>query len=125
MVSTDRQQKVDFYAAGLTASGEGRHTDAIACFERALRDAPDDARVLFALGNTAAAIGHAGAAENFFRRVLAQETSRLAALVNLANLLRKSGRTADVIALIKPVLEINPEHAELWLTLGSALRETG
>jgi tetratricopeptide (TPR) repeat protein len=125
MGAADQQQNVDFYAAGLTASGEGRHTDAIACFERALREAPDDARVLFALGNTAAAIGHAGAAENFFRRVLAQEPGRLEALVNLANLLRKSGRTADVIALIKPVLESNPEHAELWLTLGSALRETG
>jgi len=125
MGAADQQQNVDFYAAGLTASGEGRHTDAIACFERALREAPDDARVLFALGNTAAAIGHAGAAENFFRRVLAQEPGRLEALVNLANLLRKSGRTAEVIALIKPVLETDPEHAELWLTLGSALRESG
>src|SRR5258706_1729051 len=125
LVSTDRQQKVDFYAAGLTASGEGRHTDAIACFERALRETPDDARVLFALGNTAAAIGHMGAAENFFRRVLSQEPGRLEALVNLAKLLRRKGRTAEVIALIKPVLEVNPELAELWLTLGSALREAG
>ncbi len=125
MGTPDQRQNVDYYAAGLTASREGRHTDAITCFEHALRDAPDDARVLFALGNTAAAIGHAGAAENFFRRVLAQEPDRLEALVNLANLLRKSGRTAEVIALIKPVLESNPEYAELWLTLGSALRESG
>jgi tetratricopeptide (TPR) repeat protein len=125
MGSAEKQQSADFYAAGLTASGEGRHADAIGCFEHALREAPDDVRVLFALGNTAAAIGHAGAAENFFRRVLSQEPGRLEALVNLANLLRKSGRTADVIALIKPILEINPELAELWLTLGSALREAG
>ena len=125
MGSADKRQNVDSYAAGLTASGEGRHADAIACFERALRDSPDDPRVLFALGNTAAAIGHAGAAENFFRRVLAQEPGRLEALVNLANLLRRNGRTADVIALIKPALETNPEFAELWLTLGSALREAG
>src|SRR5258706_7180683 len=125
MGSPIQQQSADSYAAGLAAAGEGRHADAIACFEHALREAPDDARVLFALGNTAAAIGHAGAAENFFRRVLMQEPGRLEALVNLANLLRKSGRTAEVIALIKPVLEINPEHAEPWLTLGSALREAG
>ena len=125
MGTPDKQQNADFYAAGLAAADAGRHADAIACFERALRETPDDARVLFALGNTAAAIGHTGAAENFFRRVLAQEPGRLEALVNLANLLRKSGRTAEVIALIKPVLEINPELAELWLTLGSALREAG
>ena len=125
MGSPIQQQSADFYATGLAAAGEGRHADAIACFEHALREAPDDARVLFALGNTAAAIGHAGAAENFFRRVLAQEPGRLEALVNLANLLRKSGRTADVIALITPAIEIDPERAELWLTLGSALREAG
>jgi tetratricopeptide (TPR) repeat protein len=125
MGTADKQQNGDSYAAGLAAADEGRHADAIGCFERALREAPDDARVLFALGNTAAAIGHAGAAENFFRRVLSQEPGRLEALVNLANLLRRNGRTADVIALIKPVLEINPELAELWLTLGSALREAG
>src|SRR3981081_3560897 len=110
----DKQQNGDFYGAGLAAADAGRHTDAIACFERALRETPDDARVLFALGNTAAAIGHAGAAENFFRRVLSQEPGRLEALVNLANLLRKSGRTAEVIALIKPVLETNPELSALW-----------
>jgi len=125
MGSADKQQNMDSYAEGLAASGEGRHADAIACFERALRESPDDARVLFALGNTAAALGHAGAAENFFRRVLTQEPGRLEALVNLANLLRRNGRTAEVIALIKPALEVNPELAELWLTLGSALREAG
>src|SRR5258708_1031839 len=125
MGSAGNEQNRDPYAEGLAASGEGRHADAIACFERALRESPDDARVLFALGNTAAALGHAGAAENFFRRVLTQEPGRLEALVNLANLLRRNGRTAEVIALIKPALEVNPELGELWLTLGSALREAG
>ena len=125
MVFPAKAQDGDFYRAGLIAAREGRHADAIAHFERSLQDCPDDPRVLFALGNTASAIGHEDAAENFFRRVLAEEPGRLEALVNLANLLRKRGKTADVIALIKPALESNPEQAELWLTLGSALREAG
>jgi len=115
----------DFYAAGLAAAEEGRHADAIAAYERALEAAPDDVRVLFALGNTAMVLGHTQAAESFFRRVLAQAPDRIEALVNLANVLRKGGRTTEVIALLRPALERNPLVSELWLTLGSALREAG
>jgi tetratricopeptide (TPR) repeat protein len=115
----------DAYRAGLKLAQEGRHAEAIVLFERALARRPDDVRVLFALGNTAEAVGHADAAENFFRRVLAQEPDRVEAMVNLGNLLRAGNRTADVIALLKPALERNPEEASLWLTLGSALNEAG
>jgi tetratricopeptide (TPR) repeat protein len=115
----------DAYAAGLKLGQEGRHVEAIALFERALERRPDDPRVLFALGNTAEAVGHRDAAENFFRRVLAQQPDRLEALVNLGNLLRAGARTADAIALLKPALERNPAEASLWLTLGSALNEAG
>jgi tetratricopeptide (TPR) repeat protein len=115
----------DLYGTALQLAREGRHADAIPLFEQALVRRPEDARVLFALANTAEAIGHRDAAENFFRRVLAQEPDRLEALVNLANLLRARSRTADVIALLKPALERNPTQPELWLTLGSALNESG
>jgi tetratricopeptide (TPR) repeat protein len=113
----------DFYAAGMAAAEEGRHSDAIAAYERALESAPDDARVLFALGNTALALGHSQAAESFFRRVLAQAPDRTEALVNLANVLRKGGRTTEIIELLRPAIERNPSASELWLTLGSSLRE--
>jgi cytochrome c-type biogenesis protein CcmH/NrfG len=49
----------------------------IAQFEQALVQQPDDIKVLFALGNTASQLGLTGAAEQFFRRVLALEPSRL------------------------------------------------
>ncbi|HEY4265039.1 MAG TPA: tetratricopeptide repeat protein [Micropepsaceae bacterium] len=115
----------DPYGAGLKLAQQGRHAEAIALFERALARRPEDARVLFALGNTAEAVGHPDAAENFFRRVLAQDPDRLEALVHLGNLLRAKSRTADVIALLKPALERNPAEPALWLTLGSALNEAG
>src|SRR3954469_24655003 len=92
-----KRQVQDFYAAGMAAANESRHGDAIAAYERALEAAPDDTRVLFALGNTAAALGHVQAAENFFQRVLAQTPDRVEALVNLANVLRKGGRTTEVV----------------------------
>ena len=113
------------YAEGLRLASSGRHTEAIGKFETALSDAPNDARVLFALANTARDIGHDVAAERLYRQVLATEPDRVEALVNLANLLRTRGQTDAVIALMKPALERNPEVPELWLTLASALREAG
>lgn len=59
------------YEEGLSLAARGQHAPAIACFERALAQSPDDSRVLFALGNTARALGLARPAEAFFRRVLA------------------------------------------------------
>jgi len=113
------------YDEGLRLSAAGRHGEAIERFEHALAERPDDARVLFALANTARALGLARPAEEFFRRVLALEPQRLEALVNLANLLRAAGNMAAAESLLAPALTRNPDSAELWLTLGSVHREMG
>ena len=115
----------DAYAEGLALASQSRHAEAIGCYERALRETPDDSRVLFALGNTASALGMPLAAEEFFRRVLQAEPGRLEALVNLANLLRGEGRFDAAEALLAPALARDGSAAELWLTLGSVYRETG
>jgi Flp pilus assembly protein TadD len=113
------------YAQGIKLSSQGRHVEAIAQFEAALADRPDDTRVLFALGNTAQNLGLADTAEQFFRKVLAFEPGRLEALVNLANLLRAQGQFDAAIALLEPARARNPESPEILLTLGSAFREKG
>jgi tetratricopeptide (TPR) repeat protein len=114
-----------FYEDGLKLSAKGRHAEAISRFEQALVARPDDARVLFALGNTARVLGMPKPAEEFFRRVLALQPERVEALVNLANLLRANGNSQGVETLLAPALARNPQSAELWLTLGSAYREMG
>jgi tetratricopeptide (TPR) repeat protein len=118
-------RRLDPYQEGLVLSRDGRHAEAIEKFERALALRPDDARVLFALGNTARALDLGAAAEAFFRRVLAIEPDRIEALVNLANLLRANGDTRAARALLEPVLGRYQDLPELWLTLGSVLREQG
>ncbi len=118
-------QSAPSYDQGLKLSSQGRHLEAISCFEAALTVQPDDAKVLFALGNTARALGLAGPAQQFFRQVLAQDPARIEALVNLANLLRAEGQFAAAATLLEPALARNPASPELNLTLGSAWREQG
>ncbi|HEX4635726.1 MAG TPA: tetratricopeptide repeat protein, partial [Rhizomicrobium sp.] len=113
------------YQSGLKLSVQGRHAEAIAQFEQALTQNPNDIKVLFALGNTAGQLGLAQAAEQFFRQVLVLEPTRLEAIVNLANLLRESAQYDAAIALLEPALAREPQSPELLLTLGSAWREKG
>jgi tetratricopeptide (TPR) repeat protein len=80
---------------------------------------------LFALGNTARALGMDAAAEQFYRRVLELDPGRLEAVVNLANLLRAQGAFEAAAALVRPALARMPREPELLMTLGSILRETG
>jgi Flp pilus assembly protein TadD len=114
---------IDAYEQGQRLSRAGRHGDAIDCYRRALSQAPSDPKILFALGNTARALGMASPAETFFRQVLALEPDRLEAFINLANLLRANGQPESARDLLTPALARNPGAAEVWLTLGSALRE--
>jgi tetratricopeptide (TPR) repeat protein len=113
------------YAQGLKLSSQGRHFEAISCFETALAAQPDDIAVLFALGNTAQALGLDQPAVEFFRRVLVQEPGRLEATVNLANLLRTRGEFDAARAVLEPALSRQPKNPDLLLTLGSTWREAG
>lgn len=113
------------YEHGLRFMREGRHGDAIDCFQRALAVSPADPKILFALGSTARALGMAKPAETFFRQVLAIDPERLEALISLANLLRSNGQPQAARDVLTPMLARKPQSAEIWLTLGSALREMG
>jgi Tfp pilus assembly protein PilF len=111
------------YEHGLRFTRQGRHAEAIDCYQKALAASPSDPHVLFALGNTARALGMARPAEVFYREVLAIAPDRIEALINLANLLRANGQVEAARALIAPALERNLQSPELWLTLGSVFRD--
>jgi tetratricopeptide (TPR) repeat protein len=113
------------YDRGLKLASLGKHFEAIECFEQALAAAPSDTRVLFALGNTARALGEKTMARQFYSQVLALEPHRLEALINLANLLRGEGQFSAARALLEPALVRQPQSPELHLTLGAISQEEG
>lgn len=116
---------MDHYTQGQKHFAAGRYGEAIGAFEQALAAHPGDIRTLFALGNTARALGMSEAAEAFYRQVLMVEPGRLEALVNLANLKRTQGDFAAAEALIGPALAQSPGDADLLLTMGTIRRERG
>lgn len=111
------------YEDGLRLSAEGRHGEAIDRLQAALSGNPNDTRVLFALGNTAHALGMAVPAEQFYRTVLVLEPARIEALINLANLLRANGDAQGALALLEPAAARAPDSPEILMALGSAYRD--
>ena len=111
------------YEDGLRLSAEGRHADAIDRLRTALAGNPNDTRVLFALGNTARALGMTAPAAQFYRMVLALEPARIEALIHLANLLRANGDAQAAVALLAPAAARAPGSAEILMALGSAHRD--
>ena len=114
----------DPFDEAMRLSAAGRHAEAIDKFGSALQHSPDDPRILFALGNTARALGLNRPAENFYRRVLALDSARLEATVNLSNLLRSEGNFSASEAVLLPAME-RSDAPELQLALGSVYREQG
>jgi tetratricopeptide (TPR) repeat protein len=115
----------DLYREGVRLAAAGRHFDAIGRLERALAVEPNNPHVLFALANTARALGLAKQTEVFLRMVLANDPGRLEAVVVLGNFLSSQGRHDEAVTLLQQALEANADAPELMLTLGVVYRAAG
>ncbi|MDE2465084.1 MAG: tetratricopeptide repeat protein [Alphaproteobacteria bacterium] len=111
------------YQTGLRLAERGRHSEAIAAFESALAQKPDDTRVLYALAGTARRLGLPQVARGFYGRVLALEPERIEAVNGLAQLLCETNEPEGALELLGPFVERYSDCPELRVTLGNALRQ--
>jgi tetratricopeptide (TPR) repeat protein len=111
------------YQNGLKLAESGRHSEAIAAFELALAQKPDDSGVLYALAGTARSLGLPTVARSFYAKVLAVEPGRVEAVNGLAQLLCDTNEPEEAIALLQPLVARHADCAELKVTLGIALRQ--
>lgn len=112
-------------AAALVAAGS--RGEAIAAYEAALADAPDDAALLEALQALQAEEGDvAGAIASLQRRaeLEADEAARVALLTEIATLQRESGDGGAAIATLESLLALAPETASARAAMAELLSET-
>ena len=98
---------------GNVLASESRHVDAVACFEDALRQRPDDHFALNGLGCSLRRLGSLDEAEAAFRRALQINGANLSVYINLASLLAAGKDKAEARAIcqyIRPALANQPEH---------------
>lgn len=102
-----------WYIIGKGFDRRGEQTRAVAAFERALEEWPDDAEAHSMLGCLYSDIGNHGSAGHHFRRALALDPASDEVKYNLANALFDQGKYEDAIALYQEISDAKSEAGRL------------
>ena len=106
-------------------TAEGRLSDAIATYRKALDAAPDHPAVLADLGRLALRMGEAKMAQVLFARVHEADPDSPQAADDLAQALREQARYDDAVEVLGWVLQRSPDEPILWNTLGTVVNAQG
>lgn len=115
----------DALAAADQAAAAGEHERAVELLTTALRDAPDDPRLLLARGRRHLAFGHAIDAEADFTRVTALTPDDPDGHYRLGMALRDQQRLAEAVIRYRHVIQLAPAHAQAHNNLGGILQLQG
>ena len=113
------------YNLGALAESGGRHAEAVAHFEAALRADPAHAAARNALASAFAADGKNEQALQQWRQTVRMQPEYAMAHFNLARLLTGVGREADAIAEYQTYLRQEPDDPQAHLNLGALYIQLG
>lgn len=101
------------------------HADAEGMVTRLIAAMPNDARVIYMLGNLRRRQGRADEAIAAYRRALSMAPKYLEAAGNLGDTLQAVGRHEEAAAVIRQAIGRWPDYAPLRYNLGNALWKAG
>jgi protein O-mannosyl-transferase len=110
---------------GATLVRQGKVTEGIQCYDRALRLKSDSAEVHCNLGNALVTRGELVAAMQHYDRALQLDPDYYAARLNLGVAMARQGKAGEAIQHLRRALQINPDDAETCFYLGVALTAQG
>jgi tetratricopeptide (TPR) repeat protein len=118
-------ESVALYEAACRLWREGRHEEAIASLDDALRRRPDFAEAFSMGGYMLSQSGRPEAALRFYRQALKLDPSLVVAHVNAGKILFDMGRFAEALAAFETATAVAPADADAWCSRAGALRELG
>ena len=124
-LEVDEHCSVAWHLLAICREKCGDYTNALRCFESALKLSPEDVDIAHDLGRLAHIMGMPEEAEKLFAHVLTRNPGQPDAANNLASSQRDQMRFDEAIETLRPVIYANPENAMLWNTLGTVMAEQG
>ena len=124
-LEVDEQCGLAWHLLAICREKCGDYTNALRCFESALKLSPEDVDIAHDLGRLAHIMGMPEEAEKLFAHVLIRKPGFPDAANNLASSQRDQMRFEEAIETLRPVIYANPDNAMLWNTLGTVLAEQG
>jgi len=104
---------------------QGRHEDAVRCYEKAIRIRPHYADAHNNLGAVLGALGHKARAMECFRAALVCEPGLAEAHINLGNALQEQGQLDAALAAYGEALRVEPDHALAYNNLAALYQDLG
>lgn len=121
----DTRSPVAWRMLAIAFEKQGEFAKAFTAYEAAARLAPDDVAVVRDVGQLAHRLGKLELAEKLFERFLTSQPGDEDVTNSLACVLRDQNRYDDAIALLRDVINADPERPLLWNTLGTVLSDSG
>lgn len=125
LLDTHPDHPVVNQAMGMALEHLGRLSKALEFYERSLQRDPSNAEIYKSLGLLASKLGLLPTAEKFMRLYLRMAPNAKGGAVQLAAILRDQSRFEDAIELLRQAIYAEPENADLWNALGTAVMESG
>ncbi|HLY44146.1 MAG TPA: tetratricopeptide repeat-containing glycosyltransferase family protein [Stellaceae bacterium] len=110
---------------GAIYARRGRHREALACFDEALKIRPHSTTALSNRGNALQDLGRSEEALASYDRALGLQPDFTDALSNRGVTLREMGRIEEALASFERVVAIRPDYPEALLNRGIVLHELG
>jgi tetratricopeptide (TPR) repeat protein len=104
---------------------EGRVTEALEYYQRALKIYPQDPDIITNVGSALARTGQLPEAMQKYQEALRLQPNHMRAHMNLGNVLLQTGRTHDAIAEYQKALALDPDNAPARYNLGNAFFQAG
>jgi len=108
-------------ALAFTFQSQGRTSDAVRHYERALELRSDDVQAMNNLGDLLQSSGRIDEAVSYFRRALQIKPDYLSARNNLANALQSRGKFDEALEHYRYGLEIEPDSADIHYNFANVL----
>ncbi len=112
-------------SAAETALKRGNPTAAANFAQRAVQDAPQNAKLWFLLGYTARLAGHLGQSLDAYQKGLTREPNSPEGLSGMAQTYARMGNLQQAKALLQRVLAANPKRVNDLLILGELQMKSG
>jgi tetratricopeptide (TPR) repeat protein len=125
ILQTDAECADGWFHLGEAQQGQGRATDAVAAWERAVRLQPRQPRWLLRLGTVLAEAGQREQAVKVLRRAVDIQPNLADAHYQLGVVLAQLGQTEPATASYHEAVRCQPEHVEALTNLGVLLARQG
>lgn len=114
IVGLDENDAQAWLNLGVVLVNRGRLDEALAIYDRLLRDEPTARTVRLNRASLLTAMNRQGEAEGEYRRILAEPPGDLDAAIALHELLQAGGRHAELVTLWRRMISYDMNRQELW-----------